>query len=102
MISKTMDMAQPSNNFETITLVVNNSVDNKSKYYNTLNDINKKVFKCNVSVKIINNSGLYHYIDHAYLNRDIYDKLLNLDFIHEPLVPINKEFFKCDNLITIG
>tara|TARA_B100000963_G_C22636073_1_gene677690 strand:+ start:86 stop:397 length:312 start_codon:yes stop_codon:yes gene_type:complete len=103
MISKTIDMAQASENFQTITLVINNSVLNKSKYYNILKELNSQVFNCNVKVKLVNNEGLFDYIEHAFLNRDIYNKLLNLDFVHEPIIPINNEYFKTrDKLITTG
>ena len=77
MISKTIDMAQASENFQTIMLVINNSVLNKPKYYNILKELNSQVFNCNVKVKLVNNEGLFDYIEHAFLNRDIYNKLLN-------------------------
>lgn len=102
MITETFDLSKPSKVTHTLSLIINNSYPNKKAYYTLLNNLNSKMFKCNVELKLINNNGLIQFINTSFLNKDTYTKLLNLNFIHEPPIPINREFFTKPHTIFIG
>jgi len=101
MLSNTFDLAKPFHNMDTISIIVNNSYNNKQNYYTVLNKLNKHMFKCNVEIKLINSNGLIQFINNSFLNKDTYSKILNLSFIHENPIPINKDFFH-KNTVFIG
>lgn len=102
MLSNSFDLGAPLNNMDTISIIVNNSYNNKQNYYTLLNKLNKHMFKCNVEIKLINSNGLIQFISNSFLNKDTYLKILNLGFIHENPIPINKDFFNEKNTVFIG
>ena len=102
MLSNNFDLGEPFDNIDTISIIVNNAYNNKQSYYSLLNKLNKHMFKCNVEIKLINSNGLIQFINSSFLNKDIYSKILNLSFIHENPIPINRDFFNKKNTLFIG
>lgn len=102
MISNTFDLDKPLDNLDTVSIIVNNAYNNKQSYYALLNKLNKHMFKCNVNIKLINSNGLIQFINSSFLNKDTYSKILNLNFIHETPIPVNKDFFTSNNTLFIG